>query len=187
MVERLDRAALRAELEGLGASGRAAELLDGAAASTLAAGPVQSQLSAALLGGYLERIGRPLSGLSREAGMLAGGEGYAAHLAVEADPLAYGAKDVPVLGSLPPIRRGRPPADLLTRAVRATRKGFEHIRAVDDDVWSGLVSCATYRVHEAAGEGGPFAAPVVVDALVRLGWVLRQVDIHYGQAPPGGS
>ena len=181
--ERLDRAGLRAELGSLGAAGRRADALDARAAVILSELCALSPLSTPLLSTYLERIGRPLAELGFDGGALAGTHGYAAHLAVEADPAAYGATDVPVIGDLPPARRGRPPADLLNRVVRATRRGFEHIRAVDDDVWSGLCACVTYRVHEAAGADGPFAEPVVVDALVRLGWVLRQVDIHYRQEP----
>lgn len=186
VAERFDRAALRAELRSLGVAGRRAQALDAAAAGIRSELSSLSPLSAPLLCAYLERIGRPLAELGFDGGALAATQGYGAHLAVEADPAAYGATDVPVLGDLPPARRGRPPSDLLNRVVRATRRGFGHIRAVDDDVWSGLCACVTYRVHEAAGADGPFAEPVVVDALVRLGWVLRQVDIHYRQEPERG-
>lgn len=181
--ERFDWAALRSELGRLGEAGRRAAALDREAHERLAGMSALSPLSTPLLSAYLERIGRPLAGLGFDGGALAGTHGYAAHLAVEADPAAYGAADVPVIGDLPPARRGHPPADLLNRVVRATRRGFEHIRAVDDEVWSGLCACVTHRVHDAAGADGPFAEPAVVEALVRLGWVLRQVDIRYQQEP----
>lgn len=181
--ERFDRASLRAALGRLGDSGRRAEALDARAALIRSDLTGLSPLSTALLSSYLERIGRPLAELGFDGGALAGTHGYAAHLAVEADPAAYGATDVPGIGDLPPSRRGRPPVDLANRVVRATRRGFEHIRAVDDDVWSGLCACVTYRVHDAAGPDGPFAEPAVVEALVRIGWVLRQVDLHYRQEP----
>jgi hypothetical protein len=113
---------------------------------------------------------------------------------VESDPGAFGADEVPVLGTLPALRHGRPPSDLTNRVLRATRRGFEHVRAVDEGTWEGYVACTTWRAHqqapgpEAGGEDEEAAEPgyvdpQVIDALVRFGWVLRQVDIYYRQAP----
>lgn len=179
----LDLATLQATLEDLGEAGERARLLDRDAGEVLAGLLALSPLTTPLVTTYVERLGRPLPDFGFDGGVLATTRGYAAHVAVEAGPGAYGAGEVPVLGNLPAVRNGRPPADLLNRVIRASRRGFEHIRAVDADVWAGLSACVTHRVHDQAGAEGPFADPVVVDALVRFGWVLRQVDLHYGQAP----
>ncbi|MHB8505290.1 MAG: hypothetical protein ACYDEN_06160, partial [Acidimicrobiales bacterium] len=171
----LDGASLEQRLSGLGEAGERARALDLAAvdvARTLAA---LSPLTSSLVETYLDRISRPLRDLGFDLGAMLVTRGYAAHLAVEADHAAYGADDIPVLGGLPPARDGRPPSDLLTRVVRGTRRRFEHIRAVDADVWDGFVACSTFRAHRLAGDGGGgeeeavgFVDPVVVDALVRL-------------------
>ncbi len=178
----LDRAALAARLEGLGEAGRRAAVLDRAAGEILAGIAALSPLTTPMASSYAERISRPLA-VGFDSAVLATTRGYAAHMGVEADPGAFGALDVPVLGNLPPARGGRPPADLLNRVVRATRRGFEHIRAVDEQVWVGLAACTTSRVHRQEGHDGPFADPAVVEALLRVGWVLRQVDLHYHQEP----
>jgi hypothetical protein len=182
---RLGRRDLAERLAGLGESGRLARDLDRAVEVAMAAVAGLSPLTSPLAVTYLERIRQALEDLSLESGAYVTARGYVAHLVVEADPGAFGAADVPVLGTLPEPRRGRPPQDLLGRVVKASRRGFERIRAVDDGVWEGFVACATYRVHErdaVRGEGS-YADPTVIDGLVRFGWVLRQVDLRYGMEP----
>ena len=92
---------------------------------------------------------------------------------------------MPVLGTLPPLRRGSPPRDLLTRVVKASRRNFEVIRAVSTPVWHGFVRSLTRRAHDQVADPGPsgLLAMEVVDGLARFGWVLRQVDLHYGLQP----
>ena len=185
----MDAVSVEQRLDGLGEAGDRARALDLATVEVMRTLAGLSPLTSGLVETYLERIGRPLRDLGFDAGAMLVTRGYAAHLAVEADHAAYGAADVPVIGGLPPARDGRAPADLLTRVVRATRRGFGRLRAVDDEVWDGFVACSTFRVHRLAGAAGAadepvgFVDPVVVEALVRLGWILRQVDLHYGQQP----
>jgi hypothetical protein len=107
-----------------------------------------------------------------------------AHLVTERDPTAVGAAEVPLL-NLPPLRRGHPPRDLLTRVVKASRRNFERIRAVPGPVWEGLVRDLARRVHDRAPDADPadLLALAVVDGLARFGWVLRQVDLRYGLEP----
>ena len=64
-----------------------------------------SRLTEPLAVDYLERLRRPLPALSPEMGVQIVGRSYLAHLAVEEDPEAYLAEDVPVLGTLPPARQ----------------------------------------------------------------------------------
>ena len=92
---------------------------------------------------------------------------------------------MPVARTLPPLRRGSPPQDLLTRVVKATRRSFEAIRAVPEPVWDGFVRGLTSRAHDRTPDADPsdLLAPAVVDGLARFGWVLRQVDLHYGLQP----
>jgi hypothetical protein len=136
-----------------------------------------SPLTSHLAADYIDRIARPFPALSGPVGALVMARAYAAHLAVEADPPRFGAVDVPVLGTLPGLRRnGSPPQDLLLRVVKATRKGFELIRAVSTPVWDGFVHCLADRVEVDV----PVAS---IEGLARVGWVLRQVDIHYGLSP----
>lgn len=179
-------------LEALGEAGSTARALDMAVVDAMAGMAGLSSLSSAVAVGYVERVGRALGALGAATGVYLTTRGYAAHLVVEAAPGAYGAVDVPVLSTLPPARDGHAPRDLTTRLVRASRRGFEHIRAVDADVWEGFVALTTWRVHDAASGGEPVAAasasatgldPAVVDGLVRFGWLLRQADIHYGLSP----
>lgn len=186
---RLDQGALKARLDQLGPDGEVAARLDAAAEQQLASLRSLSQLTTPLSLAYLERIGGPLAALEPDIGVYVVSRGYAAHLAVEADPAAYGAADIPVLGSLPALRHGRPPGDLLNRLVRATRRGFDRIRAVSVEVWEGYVAATTNRVHRREpaadppeGAAGGHLDPAVVDGLLRFGWVLRQADLHYGLA-----
>ncbi len=196
VTDAVDEAAVTARLGELGDDGAAAHRLDLAAVEVMADVRSLSQLSSPLAVDYLERIQRPISTLDLGVGAFITTRGYAAHMVIESDPDAYGAADIPVLGTLPPLRRGRPPSDLLTRVVKATKRGFVGIRAVNDGVWDGFVLATVWRVHDqgaggaegdgASGtkEGGAvYLAPAVVDGLVRFGWVLRQVDLHYGVEP----
>ena len=42
----------------------------------------------------------------------------------------------------------------------------------------------TRRTHDLAAQSAKGLVPVVVvDGLARVGWILRQVDIHYGSSP----
>jgi hypothetical protein len=192
--EAVDRAALDAFLRHLGDDGLVAGRLDAAVVDLMTVVRSLSALSSPLALNYLERIQHPMASLGLGAGVFVITRGYAGHLAIEAGPAAYGAVDIPVLGTLPPLRHGRPPADLLTRAVKATRRGFVGIRAVNDAVWDGFVLATVWRVHDQEGrdhagppaKGGDEAGhldPVVIEGLVRFGWVLRQVDLHYAQEP----
>jgi hypothetical protein len=190
----VDETQVEEYLDRLGDDGVVAERLDLAVVDLMTVVRSLSTLSSPLALNYLERIQHPMASLGLGSGVFVITRGYVAHLAVEGGPTAYGAADIPVLGTLPPLRRGRPPADLLTRAVKATRRGFVGIRAVNDSVWDGFVFATVGRVHDreqrdanARGDAGPLEAgyldPVVIDGLVRFGWVLRQVDLHYGQEP----
>lgn len=132
---------------------------------------------------YIDRLARPIPSLSGELGVEIVTHAYAAHLAVEQDPAAFGAVDVPVLGTLPPFKRGRPPQDILTRAVKATRRGFPVIRAVSGPVWDGYVMLLSRRIHQTQPDDENLIALEVIDGLARFGWVLRQVDIHYKLSP----
>ena len=155
------------------ARGRA---LDAAAEAVLAGLSSLSDLTAPLAISYLDRIGRPTPWMTPEAGVLVTSAGYAAHMAVEADGGPFGVTTLAVLGTLPDLRRGRPPQDLLLRVVKATRKTFSAIRAVDELTWEGFVSRRMARVGEELDRP-------LVDGLLRFGWVLRQVDLRYGLEP----
>jgi hypothetical protein len=136
-----------------------------------------SPLTSVLAGDYVARMTRPIPALAGPAGAMVVARAYAAHMAVESDPEAFGAVDVPVLGTLPGRRRnGAYPQDLMLRVVKATRRGFETIRAVSAPVWDGFVDGLVERVGEEV-------SPASVDGLARVGWVLRQVDIHFGLEP----
>lgn len=167
-------------LDALGDAGGHARALDAAVEAALARFPGLSELASSLALSYLDRIRRPLAALTLEQGVTLVTRGYAAHRAVEADPAAYGAgPDVPVLGTLPEARDGRPPRDLLLRVVKATRRPFPGIRAVSDQVWDGFV-VATTRRTQAGGGGERVIDRSVIEGLLRFGWVLRQVDLRYG-------
>jgi hypothetical protein len=168
---------LTSYLDSLGQDGPRARLLDEAVDDVMVTLESLSPLTSRLAADYIERMARPMPALSGPAGALVVARAYAAHLAVEADPTRFGAVDVPVLGTLPRLRRnGSAPQDLLLRVVKATRRGFELIRAVSTPVWDGFVHCTADRVAVDV----PLAS---IDGLARVGWVLRQVDIHYGLSP----
>jgi hypothetical protein len=169
----------------LGEDGRRGRSLE-AAARRRAQGLGQlSWLSEPLLTSYVERLGRPLKALSSEGGRQIGVLGYAAHLCVEGEPERFVEGDIPVLGALPP----KPPGDLANRVVRASRKDFAAICALSSDAWEAFVNCSLGRVqHLAAPAGGTlYLSGELVDGLLRFGWVLRQVDLHYGLEPPTGE
>ncbi|MCU4186915.1 hypothetical protein K6U06_21295 [Acidiferrimicrobium sp. IK] len=152
------------------------QALDAAAERVLAGLSSLSDLTAPLAISYLDRVGKPTPWMTPAAGVRITSAGYAAHMAVEADGAAFGVESVPVLGTLPDLRRGRPPQDLLLRVVKATRKTFPVIRAVDDLTWEGFVSRRMARVDDELNRP-------LVDGLLRFGWVLRQVDLRYGLEP----
>jgi hypothetical protein len=184
-VERVDPASLETYLAGLGVDAAWARRLIEAVDTAMGSVASLSSLTAPLALDYLDRLARPIPTLSLGTGVQVVSRSYVAHLVTEADPGAYGATDVPVLGTLPPLRRGSPPQDLLTRVVKATRRNFELIRALSTPVWDGFVRDLTRRAHDetpAASSAELLALPVV-DGLARFGWVLRQVDLHYGQEP----
>jgi hypothetical protein len=184
-VERVDSAALERYVAGLGEDALTVRSLDAAVDHAMASVLSLSSLTAPLALDYLDRLARPIPALTPEVGVQIVSRAYVAHLVVERDPVAFGAADVPVLGTLPALRRGSPPQDLLTRVVKATRRNFEVIRALSSPVWNGFVHGLTRRAHDQVAEAGPdgLVAVAVVDGLARFGWVLRQVDLHYGLEP----
>ncbi|HUE61115.1 MAG TPA: hypothetical protein VMO88_16220 [Acidimicrobiales bacterium] len=181
--QRIDRNAAAELLAALGAAEENARRLDASAALIRETILSLSQVTADVALDYIDRLARPIPSLSPQAAVEIVSRAYAAHLAVEEDPGGYGAVDIPVLGSLPPPRKGHPPQDLLTRVVKASRRSFPAIRAVDEPVWEGFVVLLTMRVHEAQTNDSELLADEVVDGLARFGWVLRQVDIHYKLEP----
>ncbi len=182
--ERVDAGALEACLAGLGDD--AAPTLRLIAAVDRAASSVSSlsPLTASLALEYLDRLARPIPTLTAETGVQIVSRSYVAHMVTESDPEAFGAAEVPVV-ALPPLRRGRPPQDLLNRVVKASRRSFARIRAVPEPIWDGFVCDLAYRAHERTPDADPedLLALTVVDALGRFGWVLRQVDQRYGSEP----
>jgi hypothetical protein len=184
-VDRVDGAALDRYLDGLGADGAVARQLDADADRALGSVRSLSSLTAPLAIDYLERLARPIPALTLEIGVQIVSRAYVAHLLVEADPVAFGGTEVPVLTTLPPLRRGSPPQDLLTRVVKASRRRFEDIRAVSTPAWEGFVRALTRRAHDQVPQPGPngLVALEVVEGLARVGWVFRQVDLHYGLEP----
>ena len=122
--------------------------LDAAVDEAMASILALSSLTSPLALDYLDRLARPIPALTPEIGVQIVTRAYVAHLVVERDPAAFGAVDVPVLGTLPPLRRGSPPRDLLTRVVKASRRNFEVIRAVSTPVWNGFVRSLTRRAHD---------------------------------------
>ena len=129
-VERVDHAALERYVAGLGEDAATVRNLDAAVDDAMASVQSLSSLTAPLALDYLDRLARPIPALTPQTGVQIVSRAYVAHLVVEADPAAFGAADIPVLGTLPPLRRGSPPQDLLTRVVKATRRNFEVIRAL---------------------------------------------------------
>jgi hypothetical protein len=184
-IDRVDAAALEAYLDGLGEDGPAARKLIAAVDEAALSVRSLSSLTSPLAMDYLDRLTRPIPALTPTAGVQIITRSYVAHLVTERDPVAFGGLDVPVLGTLPPLKRGSPPRDLLTRVVKATRGGFDMIRAVPAPVWNGFVRSLVRLAHDEAGESPPYGLLAVesVDGLARVGWVFRQVDLHYGQAP----
>lgn len=184
----IDAATAAADLDALGDAGDHARALDRAVEASLgdpggrSDGGGLSELTSDVALRYLERVRHALAALTLEDGVTLITCGYVAHRAVEADSAAYGCgPEVPVLGNLPDLRKGRPPQDLALRVVKASRRNFDRIRAVSDDVWEGFVVATTARIQ--ASEGGPRVLDrTVVDGLLRFGWILRQVDLHYDQA-----
>jgi hypothetical protein len=185
--QRVDAGALEVYLAGLGPDAgptrRLIEAIDGATGSLSSL----SRLTAPLALEYLDRLHRPIPALTSETGVQIVSRSYLAHMIIEGDPEPFGAEEVPVV-DLPPLRRGHPPQDLLTRVVKATRRRFERIRAVPEPVWNGLVRDLVYRAHARAPDADPgdLLSLTVVDALARFGWVLRQVDQRYGLEPERG-
>ena len=190
----LDSATAGAALELLGADGDTARELDAEAEREMSGLVSLSALTTDLAEQYIERLARPIPSLTPGAGVQLVTRGYAARVAVERDPARFGATAAPTLLPLPPLRNGRPPQDLLTRAVKATRRKFAANRVVSEAAWNGFVVLLTARVHESErprgrsdedGDPGPIAIDVV-DGIARFGWVLRMVDVRYGQEPERG-
>ncbi|MDQ2724920.1 MAG: hypothetical protein M3Y36_05420 [Actinomycetota bacterium] len=183
VVVYVDDEAVRAGLDELGAASSIVVALDREVEKRLASFAALSELTSRLALSYLERIRHAIASLTFESGVVLTTRGYLAHMVVEDDPVRFGAdREVPVIGTLPDFRKGRPPQDLLSRVVKATRRGFEQIRAVPDDVWAGYVLCVTGHVHAGVDDAARLESSVV-DSLVRFGWVLRQVDLRYGLTP----
>lgn len=146
-----------------------------------------SPLTEPLALGYVERVGAPMAAMPLAAGARVVVEGYLAHRELERSPADFGITDIPVHGGFPPLNRhGRPPQDLLTRVVKVTRRHFTEVCALTPEEWEALVATVTAAVHDRAGEateGKGLLAPVLVEGLLRTGWVLRQVDLAYGFEP----
>lgn len=187
---RVDRGTADAALALLGVDGDKARDLDAEADREATALVSLSPLTTQLAEQYLERLARPIPSLTPAAGVQIVTRGYAARTVVERDPARFGAPSSLDHLSLPPLRKGRPPQDLLTRAVKATRRSFSDHRAVPAGAWDGFVVLVTARVHQLAPVAGGaeddddgLLAAEVVDGLARFGWVLRLVDARYGQEP----
>jgi hypothetical protein len=182
--QQVDDTALDAYLGQLGEGGDAARRLDLEVDALMPTVAALSSLTSPLALDYIERLERPIPALTPTSGVQIVSRSYVAHAVVEADPATFGAGAVAILNTLPPLRRGgAPPQDLLTRVVKASRRKFPRIRAVPEAVWEGYVRCLARRAHDHDGPGEEMLAVEVVDGLARFGWVLRQVDIHYGLEP----
>jgi hypothetical protein len=180
----VDDAALDGYLRELGGDGEVARRLDLEVDALMPTIAALSSLTSPLALDYLQRLEQPIPALTPASGVQIVSRAYVAHAVVETDPGTFGAGAVPVLNTLPPLRRGgQPPQDLLTRVVKASRRKFQRIRAVPEPVWDGYVRCLARRAHEQIREGEELLAVDVVDGLARFGWVLRQVDIHYRLEP----
>lgn len=181
---RLHRADLDRYLKQLGGDGSVARDLDAEADRRMARVTALSALTSPLAVAYMERLGRPIPSLTPPIGVQLVGRAYVAHMVVESDPGRFGAADVPVLGTLPPLKKGRPPQDLLSRVVKASRgRSFTAICALSPAAWDGLVHCLAKRAHDMTAAGDDAVAVDVVDGVARFAWVLRQTDIHYGLEP----
>lgn len=184
-----------------------AKALDKRVGDTLPALASLSPLTSPLVVDYVNRVAGPIKSMSPSAGARVVARGYVAHVVAEKDPKVVGAPDVPVLGDLPPLdKRGQPPRDLMMRIVKASRRHFERVCALTLDGWDAFVMVSLAHVHDDAellagaggsdtgeqgGAGGKHGEPdgpaylseEVVDGLLRTGWLLRQVDLAYGQDP----
>jgi hypothetical protein len=181
--KRIDRRTADERLSAIGPDAGTARRLDESADVVTGTIISLSPLTAGLAIDYIDRLARPIPTLAPAAGVDLVTRAYAAHVAVEQDPQAFGAADVPVLGTLPPLRHGRPPQDILTRVVKASRRNFPAVRAVSEPVWNGFVVLLTRRIHRAVADDDDLVSLEVVDGLARFGWVLRQADIHYNLSP----
>ena len=153
-VQRVDDAALDVYLDQLGEDGEVARRLDLEVDALMPTVASLSSLTSPLALDYLERLERPVPALTPASGVQIVSRSYVAHAVVEADPPSFGAGAVPVLNTLPPLRRGGvPPQDLLTRVVKASRRKFPKIRAVPEAVWEGYVHCLARRAHDHARPG----------------------------------
>lgn len=180
---RVGRKELDGHLKSLGDDGGVSRRLDADVDASLDSVASLSSLTAPLALDYMDRLARPVPSLTPATGVQIVGRTYLAHLLVEQDPGRYGAADVPVLGTLPPLKKGRPPQDLLSRVVKASRRGFDPICALTPAAWEGFVWCLTKRAHDGAPDPEGLIPTDVVDGVARFAWVLRQVDIHYGLEP----
>lgn len=183
-ANRVRRADLDKYLKTLGTDGEVARDLDREVDREMTRVTSLSGLTSPLAVSYMERLGRPIPSLTPEIGVLLVGRTYVAHMAVEADPGRFGAPDVPVLGTLPPLKKGRPPQDLLSRVVKVSRgRTFPPLCALTPATWDGFVRCLTKRAHDAARPDSDLVSPDVVDGVARFAWILRQVDLSYGLSP----
>ncbi len=182
--ERIDRSELDRFLKGLGVDGAVARDLDAETDREMAHVTSLSSLTSHLAVDHMERLSQPVPSLTPEIGVLLVGRTYVAHMVVEGDPGRFGAPDIPVWGTLPPLKKGRLPQDLLSRVVKVSRgRTFPPLCALTPAAWEGLVHCVAKRAHDAVPRGGEFVAVDVVDGVARFAWVLRQVDLHYGLSP----
>jgi hypothetical protein len=181
---RLRRRDVEEALADLGADGSVARDLDRAVEAEMARVTALSSLTSALAVDYMDRLARPIPSLTPEIGVQLVGRAYVGHLLVEGDPGRFGALDVPVVGTFPPLRKGRPPQDLLSRVVKVSRgRTFLPVCALSPAAWRGFVLCLAARAHRLTPADADPVAVEVVDGVARFAWVLRQVDIHYRQEP----
>jgi hypothetical protein len=178
----------KARLEALGEDGERARFLDTAVDRMLEQLRGLSPLTAPLAMAYLDRIARPLTAMDIGSAVHLTTRGYAAHLVVEERGGEIDIETIPVLSGLPAMKHGAPPQDLLIRVVKLARRNFDTLRAVSWGTWEGLVVITARRTHAGRRRGADDTLPpaldvAVIDALLRFGWVLRQVDLYYGFAP----
>lgn len=186
--EEIDARTARARLADLGPEGVVASELEKATVDMLKTLDGLSSLTVPLALAYLDRIARPLAAMDLESAVRLTSRGYAAHLVIEQRGRDFGVETVPVLGDLPAMKHGRPPQQLLAIVVKVTRRSFAAVRAISEGSWDGLVVAVARRVHAERTRDleGVLPPPLdvdVIDALLRFGWVLRQVDLHYGYEP----
>jgi hypothetical protein len=176
----------------VGEEGRAVRLLTKRVSQRLSNVVELSPLTSELTVAYVERVASPMSAMSLPAGARLIARGYLAQMLIEEDPAGFGVDDIPVWGTLPPLRHGRPPQDLLTRVVKTSRRHFATVCCLSPDAWDAFVVATTAQVHAEALsntpggedlEGAGVLAPELVDGLLRTGWLLRQVDLAYGLEP----